>query len=254
MIKQIRTILVDDEQKSILTLRKLLEKYCPQVYIEGVAHNVCDAIKLIDEKNPELVFLDISMPDGEGFEVIEKVQCRTFEVIFTTAHNQYAVKAFEMSALHYLLKPIDDIELQNAIERYEKLTAPLLGIDEKIEVLKDVIGNVPERLILPTLEGFSIVNIKEIIRCEADNNYTLFCLTNSRELVVSKTLSTFEKILDDLSFCRIHHKHLVNLRHVKQYVKGRGGYIMLEDGTYLNVSEAKKTEFLNKMKNIARSF
>jgi len=253
-MKEIITVIVDDEQKSVTSLRKLLEQYCPQVNVAGIAHNVKDAVKTIKEKEPELVFLDISLPDGEGFDVIDSIEDKKFEVIFTTAHNQYAVKAFEMSALHYLLKPIDDKELVNAVERFElHRELGYTNNEERFNVFKDTLFNKPEKIILPTIEGFSIINIDEIIRCEADNNYTLFFLTNNRQIMVSKTLSVFEKILSDLNFSRVHSKHLVNLIYVKQYIRGRGGYLLLKDDTHINVAEARKGDFIQKLKNIARS-
>jgi len=255
MNKEIITVIVDDEQKSLVALRKLLEIYCPQVKVNGIANNVEDAVKVITEVNPELVFLDISLPDGEGFDVLNRINQKSFEVIFTTAHNQYAVKAFEMSALHYLLKPIDHLELVNAVERYEKHKEyGLFGNEERYDVFKDALNNKPLRIILPTIEGFSVFNIDEIVRCEANNNYTLFFLNNNKEIVVSRTLSVFEKLLSDLNFCRVHSKHLINLMYVKQYIKGRGGYIMLKDGIHINVSENKKAEFLARLKKTARSF
>ncbi|HRS53766.1 MAG TPA: LytTR family DNA-binding domain-containing protein [Bacteroidales bacterium] len=250
----IPAIIVDDEQKSLDTLKNLIGKYCEDIQVIGTAKNVKEAISTIQNTDPKLVFLDISLPDGDGFEVLEKTKTKKYEVIFTTAYNQYAVKAFEMSALHYFIKPIDDNDLISAVERYKKLREQgEITNTERIDIFKEIIKKRPERIILPTMEGFSVINIDEIIRCEADNNYTLFHLTNNRKILVSKTLSNFEKMLSDLNFCRVHSKHLVNLNFVKQYVKGRGGYLMLTDGTHINVSEAKKSEFIKKLKNVARA-
>ncbi|MBT4969937.1 MAG: response regulator transcription factor, partial [Bacteroidetes bacterium] len=213
-METIKAILVDDEKNSLSTLQLLLDKYCPEVEIIGTAQNVADSIKIIDELKPELVFLDIAMPDGDGFEVLENVSHKLFQVIFTTAYDQYALRAFEYAALHYLLKPINFNDLQDAVARFTKVTDES-EFDDKLLKIKDSLASQQNKIILPTMEGLNIIDIEDIIRCESDNNYTIFILKTDKKIVVSKTLSNYEKLLADKDFFRIHSKHLVNLKYVK---------------------------------------
>jgi two-component system LytT family response regulator len=252
MSEKINAILVDDERNSLLTLEKLLQKYCPEVNVIGKAQNVEEGIKVINDKKPDLVFLDIAMPDGDGFEVLEKVSHKLFEVIFTTAYDQYALKAFEFSALHYLLKPINFKELQEAVARFEKVKSEE-DFDDKIKLLKENLARQQNKIILPSMEGLNIIELDDIVRCESDNNYTIFHLTSGKRLVVSKTLNNFEKLLADKDFYRIHSKHLVNMKYIKKYVKGRGGYVVFEDGSHADVSAGRMKEFLTHLKMYAKS-
>ncbi|MFA8437099.1 MAG: LytR/AlgR family response regulator transcription factor [Marinifilaceae bacterium] len=248
----IRTVLIDDENKSLLTLNRLIERYCPDVDVVDVAQSVKTGIECIEKNQPDMVFLDIAMPDGDGFEVLERVNYRDFEVIFTTAYNEYALKAFQFSALHYLLKPINYKELQEAIERY-KASKGDMELSEKIRVLYESLNNQHKKIILPSSTGLRVVELNDIIRCEASGNYTQFFLINDEKLIVSKTLNNFEEILSDMNFCRVHSKHLVNLNFVEHYVKGRGGHIILNDGKQVDVSESKKKEFISRLKSLAKS-
>ncbi|MBC8343893.1 MAG: response regulator transcription factor [Bacteroidetes bacterium] len=250
--EKIKAILVDDEKNSLLTLQLLLEKYCPEVEIIGSAQNVEDSILLIDEKLPELVFLDIAMPDGDGFEVLENVQHKLFQVIFITAYDQYALRAFEYAALHYLLKPINFNELQDAVSRFKKVTDES-EFNEKLVKMKDSLASQQNKIILPTMEGLNIIDIDDIIRCESDNNYTLFFLKTDKKIVTSKTLNNYDKLLSDKDFFRIHSKHLVNLKYVKRYVKGRGGYVVFHDGSHVDVSASRVKDFLIRLKTYAKS-
>ena len=248
----IKAIIVDDEMKSQSLLFKLLERFCPDVEVIGFACNVKTAVELINQENPELVFLDISMPDGDGFEVLEQVNSRNFEVVFTTAYNEYALKAIKFSALHYLLKPINYTELKEAVERFQNSKKDI-NLDEKFKVLYESLRNEHKKIILPTANGLRIVELDNIIRCEANGSYTDFFLENKDDLMVSKPLSNFMDILPDYLFCRVHSKHLVNLNCVDQYIKGRGGRIILKDGKEIEVSEGKKKEFIESLKQLAHS-
>nr|NQU94012.1 response regulator transcription factor [Bacteroidota bacterium] len=252
MEEQIRTVIIDDEKSNILTLKNLLDKYFPSIKIIGTGSNVAEGVKVIDESEPDLIFLDISMPDGDGFDVLTNVTYRVFEVIFTTAHDQYALKAFDYSAIHYLLKPIEYTELRQAINRYN--TVKKQGtLSARLSVLKDNLQHKFHKIIVPSTEGLNIVLLDDIIRMEASDVYTVFYLTNKRKLLASKPLNTFEKMLTDQPFSRIHAKHLVNLKYVQRYVKGKGGYVVLEDGEEIDVSVRKKIDFLNALKEYARS-
>lgn len=248
----IKAVIVDDEEKSIGSLKKLLDKYVPHVDVVGTASSVEQAVEVIDELKPELVFLDISMPDGNGFDVIESVSFRKFEVIFITAYDKYAVKAFEFSAIHYLLKPISYLELQKAVKRYQQVKSDEV-FEQKINVLKDSIGSKPSKIILPTSGGLNVVDIDKIIRCEADSNYTVFYFDDGSKEVVSKSLNNFDNLLSDHHFERIHNKHLVNLKYVVKYVKGKAGYVCMSDGEHVYVSDTKRKQFIESLKKFAKS-
>jgi len=248
----IKAIIVDDEMKSQSSLFKLLERFCPEVEVIGFACNVQTAVEIIDQENPDLVFLDISMPDGDGFEVLDRVHSRKFEVIFTTAYNEYALKAIQFSALHYLLKPINYSELKDAVTRFQNSKKDI-SLDEKFKVLYDSLKNEHKKIILPAANGLRMVELNDIVRCEANGSYTDFFLEKKEDLMVSKPLSNFMEILPEHLFCRVHSKHLVNLNYVEQYIKGRGGRIILKDGKEIEVSEGKKKEFLERLKQLAHS-
>jgi len=246
----IRALIVDDELKSQTTLQKLLERYCTGVDVIGFANNVKSAVEEIEKLNPDLVFLDISMPDGDGFEVLERVSKRDFEVVFTTAYNDYAIKAFQFAALHYLLKPINYMELQKAVERYKENKKDV-DLNHKIEVLYQSLNNEHEKIILPTNNGMKVVALEDIMYCRAEGSYTYFYFSDNEELMVSKSLSSFEGILPSKKFSRVHSKYLVNLNYVSQYVKGRAGMVVLTNGYEIDVSEGRKSDFLTRLKKLA---
>ena len=246
---KIRTILVDDEKNSLIILERLLEKHAPEVEIVATAQSVEEGIETIDKHKPDLVFLDISMPDGDGFEVIDKTENNDYNVIFSTAYDQYAIRAFEVAALHYILKPVNPDDLKEAIERYK--IAKEDDIDRKLKVYTEALKEEPSRLILPTSSGMHIIEINEIIRCESSNNYTTFFLTNGKKIVVSKSIQIYEHMLSQSHFCRIHNKHIVNLKFIKKYVKGRGGHVELSNGTNVDVSDGRKKNFIEKLNEYA---
>ncbi len=248
----IQAVIVDDEDNSLEALTILLQKYCPDVQVIGTAQTVADAVELIDNLKPELVFLDIALPDGQGFEILEEVGFTAFEVVFTTAYDQYALKAFDFSALDYLLKPISAEKLQQAVERFEKIRKEE-NYGERVSVLKESLNNRNERIILSSMDGFDVYKIADIVRCEANGSYTTFYIKSGHRVITSKTLNNFERLLADLSFVRVHSKHLINLDYVKKYISGRGGYIVFEDGSQVDVSERKKKEFILRMKSHART-
>ena len=246
----IRTVLVDDDKTSLLTLQTLLEKHFHQVSITGTAMTVKDAINLIDESKPEMVFLDINLPDGEGFDVMEGVTYRNFQVIFVTAFDKYAVRAFEFSALHYIVKPATYDGLKTALDRYRDTKEE--NLDDRISVLKESLRGGHEKIIIPSSDGLNIVKLGDVVRLEADDVYTTFFLSGGQKFVASKSLNNYEKILEDLPFSRIHSKHLINLIYVKRYMKGKGGSVIMEDNSEVEVSVRKKADFLEKLKSFAR--
>jgi len=248
----IRTVLVDDDKTSLLTLQSLLVKHFPEVNIIGNAMTVKDAIALIDETKPEMVFLDVNLPDGEGFDVMEGVSYRKFQVIFVTAFDKYAVRAFEFSALHYIVKPATFEGLKTAFDRYRDSREKDEDIDDRISVLKESLKGGQEKIIIPSSDGLNIVKLGDVIRLEADDVYTTFYLSNGQKFVASKSMNNYEKILEDLPFSRIHSKHLINLVYVKRYMKGKGGSVIMEDNSEVEVSVRKKADFLEKLKSFAR--
>lgn len=252
MEQKTRTIIIDDERTNILTLKGLLNKYFPSIEIIDTAKNVAEGVASIDHHHPDLIFLDISMPDGDGFDLLSKVEFRLFEVIFTTAHDQYALKAFDYSAIHYLLKPIDYTELRKAINLYNEVKMKG-NISARLSVLKDNMQHKYEKIIVPSNDGLNILLIENIVRLEASDTYTEFYLSDGRKLLASKSLNNFEKILSDQAFSRIHSKHLVNLQYVQRYIKGKGGSVLLDNGDEVDVSVRKKNDFITALKGYARS-
>lgn len=251
MEEKIRTVLVDDDRSNMLTLETLLKNYFPAIQIVGKGEDVARAVDAINATDPDLVFLDISLPDGEGFDVIERTPGKNYEVIFCTAYDQYAVKAFEFSALHYLVKPVTLEVLKDAIGRFKEVRGDE-HLDDKITVLKESLKSKNEKIIIPSSDGLNVVRLSDIMRLEADDVYTYFFLTDGQRLMASRPLNNYERILDDLPFSRIHAKHLVNLMYIKRYVKGKGGSVIMEDNTEVEVSVRKKPDFLAKLKNYAR--
>ena len=248
MEDKIRTVLIEDERKSLMTLETLLERYCPEVLVVGTARNVEEGFEVLRRTEPDLVFMDIAMPDGDAFDLLNRLGSIHFEIIFITAYNDYALKAFEFSALHYLLKPVNYTDLQAAVQRFIRIR-PENQIQSRIDILKQSMTNHIERISLPSSDGLAIVSIQEIIRIEAASNYSFVYLVGGENIIVSKAVSQFEEILTGLNFIRIHNTHLINLRFVKRYQRGQGGMVTLTDGTQLAVSKTRKNQFLEALKD-----
>ncbi|MGI9552710.1 MAG: LytR/AlgR family response regulator transcription factor [Aurantibacter sp.] len=247
-MKTINAIIIDDEEDGREALHMAL-KYCPDVEVIAVCESGREGLRVITEKKPELVFLDIQMPYMSGFEMLQHFSTIDFQVIFVTAYDQYAIKAIKFSALDYLLKPIDLEELQAAVKKiHEKDTSD--PIDSQLQAMyKNMPKNkgVLKKFAVPTLEGLLFLNVDDIVYCEADRNYTTIYLREKRTLVVSKSLGDFEELLSASGFYRIHHSFLVNLEHIQEYVKGDGGYVKLTDGHHADVSRRKKEQFLKQL-------
>jgi len=246
----IRTVIVEDEQKSLLTLITLLERYCPDIKVIGTGNYVEAGIRVIRELKPELVFLDIAMPDGDAFDLLNRIGKVEFEIIFITAYNEYALKAFEFSALHYLLKPVNYTELQGAVNRYLKLRSSS-NIQTRLDILNNSLRNHFDKISLPSNEGLVIVEIQEIVRFEAAGNYSTVFFSKGVSMIVTKSLNQFEEILTGLNFIRIHNTHLINLRYVKKYHRGQGGTVTMNNGTEITVSRTRKNEFLKGLKTLS---
>lgn len=241
----ITVILIDDEAKGRLALREKLSAYCPQVQVLAEASNGKDALLLIQHHKPQLIFLDIEMPRMNGFEMLNALPEKNFQVIFTTAYDQYAIKAIKYAAFDYLLKPIDIEELKAAVEKIS--TKETHQTSNQAELLQQNLQHPKKqlnKLAIPTLEGLLFFDINDIIHLEANSNYTFIHFSGKPKITASKTLKEFEEILPEETFFRTHHSHLINLNYIKRYIKGDGGQIELQNGTYVDVSRRKKEEFL----------
>lgn len=245
MVSKITTLIVDDERDSRQTLLSFLTKYCPDVEVVAEAASVAEAVQAIRRTAPELVFLDINMPREDGFELFRKIPQPDFKVVFVTAYDAYALQAFRHHALNYILKPLDINELMETIERVRKLQEPRIN-EQRLQALLQALPKpvVPDRIALPVLDGLIYVYLDDIIRCEADGNYTSVYFTNRSKLVVSRTLGVYEELLRDRGFARVHHQYLINLKHVERYQRGRGGTVIMSDKKEITVSQRRKDEFL----------
>jgi two-component system LytT family response regulator len=248
----ITAIIIEDEKKSAETLRGLLNRYCPNVDIVDEAHGYREGIEKIRIHQPEVVFLDIQMPDGSGFKVIEELKDMDFDVIFTTAFDQFAIKAIKYSALDYLLKPIDPEELTEAVKKVDKKRSEQRkgkNIEAFLENIKTP-GEDPHKIVLSTSEKIHVIDINDIIRCESDNYYTHFFFTNGSKILVSKTLKENEQLLSDHNFIRPHKSHLINVRYIKSFIRQDGGYIVMSDGSKVPVSRRKKERIMEILLNL----
>jgi len=243
-----KTIIIDDDVNAADNLRILLKEYCGQTETSEICHTIESGVAAIRRHKPDVVFLDINLQSETGFDLFKHFTSVDFEVIFTTAHAEYAVKAFKFSAIDFLLKPIDIDELQAAVMKVEKKIED--NVNARLEQLFQDLNSKPSelsRLALPTLEGLTFVNVGDIIYLEADDNYTNIYLTGERKFVVSKNLRTYEELLAERNFFRIHHSYIVNTRFVQKYIRGEGGQVILTNQVTLDVSRRKKQAFLSKL-------
>ncbi len=237
-----RAIIIDDEEKSRITISTFLEKYCPNINLVGQANGVKSGVELFHSAMPDIIFLDIEMDDGTGFNVIENLKDEQFQVIFITAFNQYAIKAFRYSAIDYLLKPLNPEEL---IEAVKKVTSDsrLDQIEQKLEVLLSN-RNSFQKIAIPSMDGIRLEDPMNIKYIQSDNYYSIIHLKSGEKLMVSKTLKEYDEILSSEGFFRIHQKFLVNVSEITNYSKSDGGFVILKDATQLTVSRRKKDELL----------
>jgi two-component system LytT family response regulator len=243
----IKAIVVDDEPYCCETITTLLEE-SSDVEIVAVCYNAADALNAIRQYSPDLVFLDVEMPKMNGFEMLEQIPSVNFEIIFTTSYDQYALKAIRFSAIDYLLKPVDEEELKQAVQKVIRRSQK--PIAEQLEILMQKIHQPKtpvSKIALPTMEGFQMIRIDSIISCESDSNYTILRLKNDKKIVVCRNLKDMEELLDEHSFVRVHRCYLVNLNEVEKFVKGEGGYLIMSDGSSIDVSRNKKEELIKKL-------
>ncbi|MBU0695326.1 MAG: LytTR family DNA-binding domain-containing protein [Bacteroidetes bacterium] len=247
-----KAILIDDEISNLENLQTLLERHCPQVTIMATTQNVCDAVDAIEKYLPDLVFLDIQMGEQTGFDVLKLLPKRNFEVVFVTAYDQYGIQAVKFAALDYLLKPIDIEELKTAVNKAEhKSTTKIqnLQLDFLLQQLKKPETNI-SKIALQMQSEIRYVNLSEIIRCEADNTYTHFFLSNDEKILVSKSLKEYADLLRPNGFLRTHQSHLVNPKFVKSWLKEDGGILLLMSGEKIPISKPNKDTVKQALKQL----
>ena len=246
----IKAIIVDDEKNNRITLLKLIEKFCPQVSVIAECDSVDSAIAAIDSTPTDAVFLDVEMPARNGFDLLAHYDYKCpFDVIFTTAYSQYAVKAFRFSALDYLLKPVDPEELIRAVHRLSVKKSEEIK-NKQFELLEQRIANKDlgkKQLAISTLEGIYFASLDEIIHVDADSSYTKIYISSGDMIMSSKPLKYFEELLEDYDFVRVHQSHIINLKHIRRYVRGDGGQVIMMNGTEIEVSRRKKDDLLDKI-------
>ncbi len=243
--KLIRAVIIEDEPKNVVLLKKMLEMYCPNVKIAGNANSIKDSVALIKEANPDLVFLDIEISGGNAFELLDILQPVNFEIIFVTAYDNYLLKAIRYSALDYLFKPINITELITAVNKSISKVRNQ-NISQKVEALLQnfLTQKISTTITIPTAFGFHIVAVQDILKCEAKGSYTKICLNDGKSYTASKSLKEYEDILPADTFFRTHHSHLVNMNFVMKYNKGKGGTIEMKDKSIVPLATRRKNDFL----------
>jgi two-component system LytT family response regulator len=244
----IKALIVDDEKNCCEALEILLKDSCTEVEVIAIANSGTDALQKINKLQPQLVFLDIEMPNMNGFQLLEQLPQINFELIFTTSYDQYAIKAIKFSALDYLLKPIDREELEKAVQKVQKKV--INTIPQQLEILLQKVNQpaIPvHRVALPTMQGLELVPVNAIISCSSNNNYTEFLLKDKKKILVSRTLKEVEEILEDHAFLRVHHSFIINLNEITRYIKGEGGYLIMTNDSKVDVSRSRKELLMQKL-------
>ena len=244
----IKAIIVDDEPYCCESLDALLQRYCPDITVTGIFNNGSDALNAIRQQQPDLVFLDVEMPKMNGFEMLEQLPAVNFDLIFTTSYDKYALKAIRFSAIDYLLKPIDREELQKAVQKV--IQHSQTPITQQLEILMQKVKNPLTpigKIAMPTMEGLQMVAVDSIVSCESDSNYTIVLMKSKQKLIVSRTLKDIEEMLEEHGFVRVHHSYLVNVNEIEKYIKGEGGYLVMSDGSSVDVSRSKKEILMKKL-------
>ncbi len=245
-----KVLIVDDENPTRQLIKKMIDSFGLNLDVYTDGENVKTAIEAIGRIKPDLLILDIQMPDGDGFDVLKALPEKNFEIIFITAYQEFAIQAIKFSALDYILKPLERDELKTALLKavkalnQKKNDFPFVALDNNIQPHKK------KKLILKTLESMFIVDIENIVRCESDKNYTFFFFTEGKKILVSKTLKEYEMLLSGLSFFRVQQSHLINMNYVDRYDKLDGGCVIMKDGTQIPLSQAKKEEFFKMLETL----
>ena len=243
--KMLRVLIIDDESPVRAALRGLLDKTCPQVKIVGEATSVASGIRAIREKSPDLVLLDIKMDDGTGFDLLKRFENINFKIIFVTAYEEYAIRAFEFSAIDYILKPVNPEKLVEAVKRADCLRQK--EFNTQLGALRENLenpGKQNKKIILKNQESIFLLNIDEVIHCESDGSYTIFETANQQRILVSKVLKDYDHLLSDSGFLRVHRSHLINLKHIKRFDRQDGGYVIMSNGAQISVSTSGRERLL----------
>ncbi len=244
----LRGIIIDDEPYCCEILAAMLESDCPEIKIVSICNSAADALAAIKKYTPDIVFLDVEMPKMNGFEMLEQLPSVNFHLIFTTSYDQYALKAIRFSAIDYLLKPVDREELKTSVQKVkDRIQVP---VPQQLEILLEKIRQ-PAKLInkiaLPTMEGLHMVPVDDIVSCQSNDNYTNIQLKSGKKMLVTRTLKDMDEILEQHSFIRVHRFYIVNLNEIEKYIKGEGGYLVMSDGTTIDVARNKKETLLKKL-------
>jgi two-component system LytT family response regulator len=248
-MKKFTSIVVDDIPEALNMLSNDIEKNHPEIEIIGKATSVIEAAKLLQKKHPDILFLDIMLGDGTAFDILEIVPNLQSKIIFVTASDEYAIKAFKFAAIDYILKPYSNEDLANSIKKAKVYIQPN---KEQLSVLQESIRNpnrISQKISLHTSEKIIIVQLSEIIRCKSDNNYTTFHLENGQKILVSKTLKYYADMLKEHEFIRVHQSHLINTKYIKEFIKSDGGYLILKDKSNIPVSIRKRNEVIEALNN-----
>ncbi len=242
----IKAVIVDDEQNCVEMLEWLIKTYCPVVSVVAMCTSGEKGIEAILKHRPDVVFLDIEMPKMNGFDMLEKFDNLFFDVVFTTAYNKFAIKAFRYSALNYLLKPVDPEDLQSTIKKLEERRTSV-GKDQLNLLLENMknLSNPVQRIALSTGDGLIFVNTSEIMYCQAESNYTNVVMANGKKVLIAKTLKDIDETLSGKDFFRVHNSYLVNINQIKKFVRGDGGYILMNDDTHITIARSKREEFFD---------
>ena len=245
-----KVLIIDDENRTRELIAKMIDSFGLDVKAIPEGENVQSGIEAIQKHQPDIVFIDIQMPDGTGFDVLRSIENKNFEVIFITAHEEFAIKAIKFSALDYLLKPVDTNELRSALEKALVRLADNAEPHQFEALQKNILPNEKRRLVLKTQESVHVVELDQIIRCEADRNYTSFFLQDDKKILVSKTLKEYEILLTGYNFLRVQQSHLININYVDRYDKKNGGTVVMKNGAEVPLSPAKRELFFKKLENL----
>jgi two-component system, LytTR family, response regulator len=245
-----KTLIVEDEKHQQEMLTELMNLYHSEFHVVGIASSITDARYMIDQHHPDLVFLDVHLTGGSTFDLLNTLPQIDFDIIFTTSYEQYALHAFRLSAVDYLLKPFGRTEIGIALEKFKEKKAS----ENQAHHIQTLLDNLSlgrsssAKIALPTFTGFIFVAVKDIVRCESDNTYTTFYIIDKRKIIVSRTLKECEQLLQPYNFYRVHNCHLINLDYISEYVRGEGGIVTMSDGSKIDVSRRRKEEFIRLLK------
>lgn len=252
-MKTIRAVIAEDEPRNIDNLKKILEKHCEGVEVVGTAGTVKDAVDIIKKTDPDVLFLDIEMPPNKGFEVLEQFPTVNFDVIFTTAHEEYALQAIKFAALDYLLKPINIQEVKDSLKKVKSNRNGHGQSNELAAILKEYLKdkeNSFSKIVIPSNDGYNVIDLKNILYCEACDSYTKIHTDEKKVFLISKPLKEYDELLSDKGFYRVHKSFLVNVNHIRKIIKGIGAAVIMSDDTNIPISMRKKDEFFQSLKGV----